>query len=170
MWYVRTLWTEKYWAWHCCQGQRQSATFVPENNEQRFKVTVSNSAQESIFCKRSGNRQCIKGHNGDGLADFVPITTNSWFIMATSRYNYAIVNQNCVGIGPKSTISVRLCSMYHGGSSDRLLKWAIGTELETVNWKRCPMFMITVPLLERRCYFTSLQTNTLALLPVQKHV
>ena len=139
---------------------------VPENNEQIFKFTVSNSAQEAQFCQRSGKRQCRNGHNGDDLAEFVPITTKFWFIMVTSGYNCAIFNQNCVGIRPKSTISVRLCPLCRGGSSERLLKWAIGAELETANLKGCPMFMVTVPwpLLERRWYFTSLQTNILALL------
>ena len=139
---------------------------VPENNEQIFKFTVSNSTQEAQFCQRSGKRQCRNGHNGDDLADFFPITTKFWFIMVTSGYNCAIFNQNCVGIRPKSTISVRLCPLCRGGSSERLLKWAIGAELETANLKGCPMFMVTVPwpLLERRWYFTSLQTNILALL------
>ena len=66
---------------------------MPENNEQHFKFTVSNSAQKAQFCKRSGNRQWRNGHNGDDLADFGPITTKSWFIMATSRYNCATINQ-----------------------------------------------------------------------------
>ena len=88
---------------------------VPENNEQHFKFTVYNSAQKAQLCKRSGNRQCPNGHNGDHLADFSSTTTKSGIIKATSRYTCAIVNQNCVGIGPNSAISAR-------GSSGCFLK------------------------------------------------
>ena len=80
------------------------------------------------FCMCAGYRQC---RNGDGPADFDQITTKSWFIMATSRYNCATLNQNFVGIALNTAISVRLCPLCRGGSSGRLLKWAIGANLET---------------------------------------
>ena len=143
---------------------------MPENNEQPVKFTVSNSAQKAQFYKRPGNRQCRNGHNGDHLADFGPLTTKSGFIMATLRYNCAIMNQNWVGIGTNSAISVRLCSLCHGGSSWRLLKWTIGTDLEAGDVKGCPVFMITGPwpLHERVRYFISLQTNILAFISIKK--
>ena len=62
---------------------------------------------------------------------FQLITTKFWFIMATSRYNCAKVNQNSVGVEPKSAISVRLDPLCHGGAlfwTVCLLKWAIRGE------------------------------------------
>ena len=67
---------------------------MPENNKQPFKFSVSNSAQKAQFCKRSWNRQYCGGFNKDDLADFVPMTTMSKFIVATSRYDCAPMNQN----------------------------------------------------------------------------
>ena len=64
-----------------------------------------NSAPAALFYKRSGNRQCHNGLNGDDLARFRPDNNKSWFIMATSQCNFAIVNQNFIGIGPNSAIS-----------------------------------------------------------------
>ena len=109
-----------------------------ENNEQPSKFTVCNSAQKAQLCKRSGNRQCLNEHSGVHLADFGPITTKSGFIMATSWLNCAIVDQNCVGIGPDSAISVGLCLLCHVGSAGRLPNWAIGAELEAANVKNLP--------------------------------
>ena len=86
-----------------------SHSAVIENNEP-FKFTVSNSAQKAQFYKRSGNRQCRNGHNTcnrDDLVDLGPIITKFWSIMATSRYNCAIMNKNFVGIGPNSAITAR---------------------------------------------------------------
>ena len=150
----------------CCNGHGS----VTENNEQPFKFIASNSALKAQFHKGPWNRKYRNGHNMDDLVDFDPITINSWFIMATSRYDCASLNPNCFGIGPNSALSVRLCPLCHGGSSERLLKWVIGAQLETANLKYCPMFMITVPwpLHELLWYFTSLQTNILTLLQIKK--
>ena len=108
---------------------------VPENNEQLFKFIASNSAQIAQFCQRPWNRQRGNWHKGDDLTHFCPIKIKSWFIMATSRYDCAIVNRNGIGIGPNSAISVRLYPLCHWGSSERLLKWAIGAKLEAANEK-----------------------------------
>ena len=56
-----------------------------------------------------------------------------------------------------------IVSLCHWGSSERLLKCAIGAEFETANLRCCPIFMITVPwpLRELLWYFTSLQTKIL---------
>ena len=109
-------------------------------------------------------------HIGDHVADFGRISTKSAFVMATSQYNCAMVNQNCVGIGPNSGILLS-CLLCHEGSSGRLLKWAFGAELEAAKVKRCPMFIITRswPLHERVWYFISLQTNILAIKPILKN-
>ena len=144
--------------YHTCKRSGHGSVF--ENNDQPFKFNGSNSAKKSQFCKRSGNRQCRNGHSEGDLANFGPITSNSWFIMSNLGCNWAIVNQNFVGIGPKLAISDRLYPLRHGGyrSTGRLLKWTIMTELETANLNGCPVFMITVswPLHERMWYFTSL--------------
>ena len=55
------------------------------------------------------------------------------------------MNQNFVGIAPNLAILFRLCPLWHEGSLERLLMWAIRTELETANFKGCPMFVIAVP-------------------------
>ena len=73
-------------------------------------------------CKRCENRHWRNGHDGHDLADFDRITTKSWFIMANSRHNCVIVNQNVVGVGPNSVMPVRLCPLCHGWSSERLTK------------------------------------------------
>ena len=75
-----------------------------------------------------------------------------------------------LAIGPNSALSVRLWLLCYGGSSERLLKWAIGVELETANSKCCLVFMTTVPwpLYKRVWHFIPLQTSTLALLLIKK--
>ena len=94
----------------------------PKKNEQPFKFIASNSAQKAQYWKRSWSRLCSNERNGDDLANFCPITIKSFFIMATPRYDCAIlVNENCFGRGPNSAISVRLCPLCHGGSSERLV-------------------------------------------------
>ena len=94
----------------------------PETMSNLWKLLCPIRAQKVQFYKRSGNRQCRKGHNDGDLADFGPIPTKSLFIMATSRYDiYVIMKQNFVGIGPNSGISVRVCPLYHGRSSERLI-------------------------------------------------
>ena len=149
---------------HLCSGHGS----VPENNQQSFKFTASNSAQKAQFCKRTWNRQCRDGHGGDDLADFFPRTIKSWFTMATSRYDCARVNQYGFGIGTKSAISVHYAHCVTE-SSERLQKSAIETELVTANLKGCPIFMVTAPwpTHELFWYFTSLQTNILALLQIK---
>ena len=86
----------------------QRLRFSAQNNEQALQFAVYNSDQNDPFLRRSGNRQCRKGSDVDDLADFAPITTKSWFIKETSWYDYAIVNQNFVGIGPNSAVPIRL--------------------------------------------------------------
>ena len=108
----------------------------------------------------------------DDLTGFCPITIYFRFIMTTLQYVCAIVSKNCIGIGPDSAISVRLCPLCHGGFSERLLKWAFWDELDASNLKCCPMFMITVlwPLHELLLYIMSLQTNILALLSIKTNI
>ena len=57
----------------------------------------------------------------------------------------------------------------HERSSQRLLKWAIGAELETENFKCCITFIITVswPLHWHMWYFIALNTNIPALFVTQ---
>ena len=69
-----------------------------------------------------------------------------------------MVRQNCVGIRPHSEISVRLCPLCHGGSSDHLLNGAIGAELEKANSKGCPKLMIA-----DRCAVTAARTRVIFL-------
>ena len=97
---------------------------------------MSNSAQKAQFFKCSWNRQCRDWHKEDDLADFGSIIIKFWFIMATSRCDCAIANQNFVGIRANSATSVRLRPLCHGGSSECMLKWANGDELETANLKK----------------------------------
>ena len=87
----------------------------------------------------------------------------------TSRYNCAMVNQNFVGIGPNSAISVRLCPLLHAKSPEHVLEWVTGDELETIKLKGCPMFMITVswPLYEHVWCFLCLKTSIIALFLIQ---
>ena len=100
---------------------------------------------------------------------------NNNVLVHYGNFTIIIVSQwkkHFVGIGPKSAISVQLCLLRHGGSSERLLKWAIRAESETTNLKGCPMFMITVPwpLCEGVWHFICPQTNILALILIKKIV
>ena len=139
---------------------------VPKYNKQPFKFPMWTYiwSRQNVNMNNFNNSmrpQCI-GHGSvpeNNEQPFKFIASNS---AEKPQFCKRCWNRQCRN-GQNGDDFANFCPLCHGGSSERLLKCAIGAELETANLKCCPIFMITLPwpLRELLWYVTSLQTNIL---------